>query len=215
MFSGIIEELGEVRSLQTTGAIASLEILADKVAQDAKDGMSISINGVCLTLVCAKNKVLKFDLMQETLNCSNLRFLKPKDKVNLERALKADGRIDGHFVTGHIDTTAVITKKQKLGTDTVLEIELNKEFLSYIVLKGSVAIDGISLTVSSLSNRSFSVSLIPYTLTNTTLGARKEKDLVNIECDILGKYIHKFSKNSNRQESKITQSFLAQHGFAS
>ncbi len=214
MFSGIIEELGTVRLLDKNGPIAKLQVLAPKLAIGTQPGQSICVNGACLTVVEVNKDWFEFDVMQETFKHSNLDLFREGDRVNLERALKVDGRVDGHFVTGHIDTTGVIKSRQKSGSDVVIEIEAPEEALRYIVLKGSVALDGVSLTVSALSARSFCVSLIPYTLTNTTLGLKKEKEAVNIECDILAKYVERLSAPSRQPPaSNITMSFLQKHGF--
>lgn len=215
MFTGIIEEIGIVESVDKSGPIASLEIAASEVSHGLVNGQSITVNGVCLTLVKVDGNCLKFEIMPETFSRSNLGLLKPSDKVNLERALKVDGRIDGHFVTGHIDATGVITKKAKKGGDVIIQVRAPDEVMRYIVLKGSVALDGVSLTVSAVGSDDFSVSLIPYTRKGTTLGLEKEKQLVNIECDILGKYIHKFTHFSPKNHSNINYSFLQEHGFAS
>lgn len=216
MFSGIIEELGTVKLLSKGGTIAKLQVFAPKLAIGAKAGQSICFNGVCLTVVEIRKDWFEFDVMQETFKHSNLDLLREGDRVNLERALKADGRVDGHFVTGHIDTTGVIKRRQKSGSDVVIEIEVPDQILRYIVLKGSVSLDGVSLTVSALGARSFCVSLIPYTLKNTTLGLKKEQDIVNIECDILAKYVDKLSSlTRQRPASNITMSFLQKHGFTS
>jgi len=214
MFSGIIEELGTVKLLSKGGTIAKLQVLAPKLAIGTQPGQSICVNGVCLTAVEVKKDFFEFDVMQETFKHTNLGLLRKESNVNLERALRADGRLDGHFVTGHIDVTGVIKSRQKSGSDVAIEIEAPEEALRYIVLKGSVALDGVSLTVSALGERSFCVSLIPYTLTNTTLGLKKEKETVNIECDILAKYVKRLSApNQQPPASNITMSFLQKHGF--
>lgn len=216
MFSGIIEELGRVKSLDKAGAISKLQILAPKIALDTQAGQSICVNGACLTAVRVERGSLDFEVMQETINCTNLGLLKGGDKVNLERALRVDGRIDGHFVSGHIDGTGIISRRQTRGSDIVMAIETAlKQILRYIVLKGSVTLDGVSLTVSDLEDNIFSINLIPYTLDNTTLGLKKEGDIVNIEGDILAKYIDKFlSQSKQSPTSSITSSFLTEHGFA-
>ena len=214
MFSGIIEELGTVKLLNKGGTIAKLRVSAPKLAEGTQPGQSILVNGVCLTVVEVKQDSLEFDLMQESLKCTSLGALREADKVNLERALRADGRLDGHFVTGHIDATAIITKKQQIGSDVIIEVRPPEELLGYIALKGSVALDGVSLTVSALSARSFCVSLIPYTLAGTTLGLKKEQETINLECDILAKYVKRLSApNQQPPASNVTMSFLQKHGF--
>ena len=215
MFSGIIEELGTVISLDNTGAVSKLKIRAPKIGPGGQPGESVCVNGACLTIVEAEKDLLVFEIMQETLKRTSLGLLKKKDNVNLERALKVEGRIDGHFVTGHIDATATISKQKRKGGDIVMEIETAlEEILRYVVLKGSVALDGVSLTVSAQKANSFCVSLIPYTLKNTTLGLKKAGNLVNIECDILAKYTDRLlSSNRQTSASNVTSSFLKEQGF--
>lgn len=216
MFTGIIEELGRVKSLDRGSSISKLRILAPKIGPDVQLGQSICVNGACLTAVETNKDLLCFELMQETLERTNLGLLKSADKVNLERALKADGRIDGHFVTGHIDSTGIIKKRHRQSGDVVMEIEpASQQTLRSIVLKGSVALDGVSLTVSAQKANSFRVNLIPYTLNNTSLGLKREGETVNIEGDILAKYIDKFSSSKQAPTPNITSSFLHEHGFTS
>ena len=215
MFSGIIEELGTIRSLDSSGAVSKLKIHASKIGPGSQPGESVCVNGVCLTIVETKKDSLIFEIMQETLKRTSLGLLKKKDTVNLERALKVEGRIDGHFVTGHIDGTGTISKQERKGGDIVMEIETALEqILPYVALKGSVALDGVSLTVSAQKANSFCVSLIPYTLKNTTLGLKKAGNTVNIECDILAKYTDRLlSLKRQSSASNVTSSFLKEHGF--
>lgn len=213
MFSGIIEELGTVKSLDKSGPITKLQVLASQIGSEIQIGQSVNVNGACLTVVERQKDLLIFQVMQETLGRSNLGLLKETDKVNLEPALRVAGRLDGHFVTGHIDGTGRVGKKQRIGSDIVMEIDHCDPVLRYIVLKGSVALDGVSLTVSAQQTNSFRVSLIPYTLKNTTLGLKKERDLVNIEGDILGKYVDRFLSLNKHPQPSITASFLKQQGF--
>lgn len=213
MFSGIVEELGAVKSLNKQGAVYKLRVAAAIVTKDINNGQSICVNGVCLTVVEVNQEALAFDIMPESINRANLARLKPGEKVNLERAVKSDGRFDGHFVSGHIDGQGVIARLEKRGDNAVITLKTSPEILGYIALKGSVALDGVSLTVSGLSKDTFSVSLIPYTLRNTTLGLKKEKDTVNIETDILSKYIGRILSASTSSPSNITASFLREEGF--
>ncbi len=215
MFSGIIEELGAVVSLNKAGAVSKLLILAPRTAADVRPGQSVCVNGACLTAVEIKKDLLCFEVMQETLKRTNLGLLKRTDKVNLEKALRATGGIEGHFVTGHIDGTGVISKRQSKGGDIVIEIKTALEqILRYVVLKGSVALEGVSLTVSAQEGNSFCVNLIPYTLKNTTLGLKREGSVVNIECDILAKYMDKLlSLDKRPSASCLTPSFLKEQGF--
>lgn len=226
MFTGIIEELGVVKSLDRKGAISILQISAPGIARDTLPAQSICLNGACLTVVRVEKDILSFEIMPQTLRDTNLGQLSPAAKVNLERALKVNARLDGHFVTGHIDGTGQIRTplpayirggqeiRRKAG-DVVIEIAPDLErILHYIALKGSVAVDGVSLTVSAQRAGSFCVNLIPYTLEHTTLGLRKEQDVVNIECDILARYMDRLlPQNKQSSVSNITSSFLTTHGF--
>lgn len=214
MFSGIIEDMGTVKRIDTAESIVTLQLFAAKIAGEVEARQSISVNGVCLSVVQVQEKLISFEIIPETLKRTNLSLLKPKDIVNLERAVRVDGRIDGHFVTGHIDAIGTISKKEKRPGEVMMEIESPAPILRYLVLKGSVAVDGVSLTVSAQHDHSFAVSLIPYTLKQTILGLKKEKDTVNIECDILAKYIDKLrSSASPYLASNLTASFLQEHGF--
>ncbi len=192
MFTGIIEELGTVRSLESAGGIFRLEISASGIARDIRAGESVCVNGACLTIVRIKQERICFEIMPETFKTTNLGLLERADKVNLERALPVNGRMDGHFVTGHIDGTGTIAQRRSAGGDVAMKIETSGQILRYIVFKGAVALDGVSLTVSARETNSFTVSLIPYTLEHSTLGLKQKGGLVNIECDILAKYIERF-----------------------
>ena len=188
MFTGIIEELGIVKAVSRKGRIISLSIQADKAISDTKIGDSIAVNGVCLTVVKIDAKTLSFELLEETARLTNLGKIRPQDKVNLERSLRIGDRLSGHFVTGHIDCPGVIRDKTYISGNLCLEISIPAEFLKFIVPKGSVAIDGISLTVVSKRSNTFSVYIIPHTLQNTTLSFKDRSAQVNIETDILAKY---------------------------
>lgn len=187
MFTGIIEELGEVKSISRRARITLLEVRADKVLEDTRIGDSISVNGVCLTVIKKDSGFLSFEVMPQTLSETNLRFLGIKDKVNLERALKLGERLSGHFVTGHIDCIGIIRVKNYSGDNLIFEIIVPDKFMRYILDKGSVAVDGISLTIAGRKSNTFSVYIIPHTLKNTTLGFKGPSDKVNIEFDILTK----------------------------
>lgn len=187
MFSGIIEELGEVKRISRRGAMALLEIGACSCSDNARIGDSIAVNGACLTLVQALKGTLSFEVMPETMRRTDLGFLNPGNKVNLERALKVGDRISGHFVTGHIDTLGMIRKKAVSGGNLAIEIAVPQEYMKFILAKGSVCVDGISLTVAGKRSNTFSVFIIPHTLKNTTLGFKGPSDKVNIEFDILVK----------------------------
>lgn len=185
MFSGIIEELGQVELISRQGNLSLLAIRASLVSADIKIGDSVAVNGVCLTVIKIENGLLYFQAMQETLQLTNLGALRIKEKVNLERALRVGDRVSGHFVTGHIDSTGVIRRKSFIGGNLGFEIAYPLKFSSQIVTKGSIAVDGISLTVVSKKSDTFSVYIIPHTLNNTTLNFKGPSDKVNIEFDML------------------------------
>ncbi len=189
MFTGIIEEMGIVEGISSKENLSVLKVRAKKVLKGVKLGTSIAVNGACLTVTDIKKNVLMFDVMRETLLKTNLGTLKPKSHVNLERALKANGRVDGHFVSGHVDDIGRITVKITGENYTELRIGIKKDLMKYIVPKGSVCLDGVSLTVGEVKKTYFSVYLIPFTLDVTTLGNMKKGNKVNIETDILAKYI--------------------------
>jgi len=187
MFSGIVEELGEVKKISRRGNITLLEINASETGEDVKTGDSIAINGACLTLTENKSGVLSFEVMPHTLKVTNLGALRIKDKVNLERALKVGDRLSGHFVTGHIDSTGIIRRKNYINDNLSFEIAIPTKFMHYVLPQGSIAIDGISLTIVDKRANTFTVYIIPHTLKNTTLGFKGPSDKVNIEFDILAK----------------------------
>ena len=189
MFNGIVEEAGIVEALERRKNLSVLKVRARKVLQGTKPGDSIAVDGVCLTVTDKKKDVLTFDMMRETVNKTSLGRLRRGDKVNLERALKAGGRVSGHFVTGHVDDVGRIEGKITAANYMELSIRLPKGLGKYIVPKGSVALDGVSLTVGKVGKVFFSVYLIPFTKQVTTLGAKKKGDRVNIETDILAKYL--------------------------
>ena len=191
MFTGIIEEIGSVRKISLKGNSGSLEIAAKKVLDGTKIGDSIAVNGVCLTVTSLGAGFFTADVMAETLRRSNLASLNGGSGVNLERAMAANGRFGGHIVSGHIDGTGTISKMQKEENAVWLNIKTNEEILNLIVEKGSIAIDGISLTVALVNESEFSVSVIPHTGEETTLLSKKAGDKVNLENDIVGKYVQK------------------------
>jgi len=189
MFNGIVEEIGIVDALERRKNLSVLKVRARKVVSGTKLGDSIAVEGVCLTVTDKKKNVLGFDMMRETVNKTSLGRLRRGDKVNLERALKVGGRVSGHFVTGHIDDVGRIEQKVSEANYEELAIRLPKGLGKYIVPKGSVALDGVSLTVGKVGKGRFSVYLIPFTKQVTTLGMKKKGDPVNIETDILAKYL--------------------------
>jgi len=191
MFTGLVEEIGEVYSLNKRADGLVLGVKANKVLEDTKLGDSIAVNGVCLTVVKIDNNKLFFEVSNETLKKTNLKTIKQREKVNLERALKASDRLGGHIVQGHIDAEGKIKSMVNLGKHTQLKVEIPKDYSLFIIEKGSIAIDGISLTINSIENNVISINIIPHTLENTNLKHKKVGDNVNIEFDIFGKYILK------------------------
>ncbi len=187
MFTGIIEELGEVQKLERLGRNTLLEIKANKVSGDCNIGDSIAVNGTCLTVVKKYNNILNFEVMPQTLQTTNLGSLRLRDRVNLESSLKVGSRIGGHFIYGHIDCIGIIRRKVFIQDNLCFEIVVPSEFINKLFLKGSIAVDGISLTIQKKMSNLFSVYIIPHTLKNTTLGLRHPSDRVNIEIDKLGK----------------------------
>ncbi len=191
MFTGIVEEKGEVVALERFSGGARLTLRAVIVTGDLSVGESVAVNGCCLTATDVSGIELSFDLLDETLRRTNLGELKPKSLVNLERALPANGRLGGHFVSGHIDCAAPVVAFEKSGADYRLEIELPGEFSRYIIFKGSITVNGVSLTVAELKPASFVIWLIPHTLEVTNLRALKAGDRVNLEFDMLAKYVER------------------------
>ena len=194
MFTGIIEEIGTIRSIRKGAKSAELKIAAKVILSDTKLGDSITVNGVCLTVTHLTPTEFSADVMHETLNRSSLGKLHSGSTVNLERAMAANGRFGGHMVAGHIDGLGVIRSISKDDNAIWYELRTTPAILSYIIEKGSIAIDGISLTVATVTADSFSVSVIPHTIANTTLAHRRVGDVVNLENDCVGKYIEKLCK---------------------
>lgn len=191
MFTGLIEEVGAVAAVHTGGHGAALQIAAPRTAKDASPGESIAVNGCCLTITSRDSEQLTFDLLEETIARTNLSQLRRNSPVNLERALRADGRFGGHFVQGHVDCVAPVISFDPKGADFRLEIELDGNVRDYVAPKGSIAINGISLTVAEILPRSFTVWIIPYTKRHTNLDRTTTGDLVNLEFDILAKYVER------------------------
>lgn len=212
MFTGIIVEMGEVKYLKKFTGKSVLSLKAKEVTLSAKVGDSISINGVCLTVINLHNQELSFDLSEETLNSTNLGSLSAGDLVNIEPSLTPDSKIGGHFVTGHVDTVGTIRSKVKIGDMLKIEIEVPQHLMNFIVEKGSVAVDGISLTVVDVFKNSFTLIIIPHTAKLTTLGFKNPGDTVNIEADILGKYVAKFLNRQMDREVNFMNT-LKEGGF--
>jgi riboflavin synthase len=196
MFTGIIEETGIVATIKPTAKSIALTIQAGKIARGLKLGASVAVNGCCLTVVKltkrGKTTLMQFDMLQESWRRTNLQFARPGAIVNLERPLRADGELGGHFVTGHVDGLGKIVRWEKSGADHVLDIAAPPEVMRYLIFKGSVAVDGISLTVAAVQKKTFRIWIIPHTFAVTTLRERKVGDAVNLEADLLGKYAEKF-----------------------
>lgn len=232
MFTGIVEETGSIEEIKRGRNSAVLTIKASKVLENTKIGDSIAVNGICLTVTGISEAgggrsggtgIFSADVMHETLNRSSLAGLARGSRVNLERAMAADGRFGGHIVSGHVDGTGTITGIRRDDTAIWYTIKTAPEIMRYIVEKGSITIDGISLTVARVSQGDFSISAIPHTVSETILKYKREGDIVNLETDIIGKYVEKFicggksySKNlidESAPHSKITEDFLAKYGF--
>lgn len=216
MFTGIVEELGTIRAVRRGAASAVLSIGAAEVLSDLKIGDSVAVNGVCLTVTSLDDGGFTADVMHETLGRSSLGALAPGGRVNLERAMPANGRFGGHIVSGHIDGTGKIASVRPDDNALWYTIYAAPELLRYIVEKGSITIDGISLTVAKVDSQSFAISAIPHTVSVTVLADRKVGDLVNLETDIIGKYVEKLlspPQESPAPASGITKEFLTRYGF--
>ena len=212
MFTGIIEETGHIRTITRGRRSAILSVGASEILSDLKVGDSVAVNGVCLTATTVDGGGFTADVMSETLHRSALGGLSAGDVVNLERAMSADGRFGGHIVSGHIDGVGKITSIRRDDNAVWYAVEVPDALRRYIVEKGSIAIDGISLTVASVSGNAFSVSVIPHTLSVTALGARRVGSGVNLETDIIAKYVESLLRPGDAQ-SAITREFLARNGF--
>lgn len=219
MFTGIIEEIGILQTIQRGTRSVSLGIGCSKVLEGTKTGDSIAVNGVCLTVTGISGTGYTADVMPETLERSSLGALKKNSRVNLERAMAADGRFGGHIVAGHIDGTGMVQEIRKDETAVWYRIAADENVLRYIVEKGSVAVDGISLTVARVTGQDFSVSVIPHTQGVTNLTDRRAGDIVNLECDVIGKYVEKLCRREDsasvgkKVETKISEQFLFENGF--
>ena len=219
MFTGIIEGLGTIREIRTTGQGKRLVVDADFDLDETKIGDSISVNGACLTVVTISGKRFQADMSPETLERTTFLKAKIGDRVNLERALRLSGRLDGHLVSGHIDGIGTVKFKEKIGNAIIITIEVPQSLSYYMIKKGSVAVDGISLTINNCGRNRFDVSIIPHTAKLTTLSFMKPGDLVNIETDMIGKYVERFFRRSHDVDSSkeagksVDIQFLAKTGF--
>lgn len=218
MFTGLVEELGKIKSITKGTKSARLTIEGQVVLQDVKLGDSIAVNGTCLTVVEYTQRSFTADVMPETVRSTVLAELKPGDVVNLERTLRLGDRLGGHIVSGHVDGVGVIRSKERSDNAIVVTIEAPPQVMRYIIAKGSIAIDGTSLTIVDYGADWFSVSLIPHTASLTTVGLKESGSKVNLEADVLGKYVAKLLGLQNGDEKKqassgLTMEFLQQHGF--
>ena len=213
MFTGIVEELGKVRTLMHGGNSSFIVIEAKKVLSDVHIGDSIAVNGVCLTVTEHDDSSFRADVMNETLSRSSLGSLRSGDCVNLERALSAEGRFGGHIVSGHIDGTGVITDIKRDGIAVWYTISAGPNIMRYIAEKGSIAVDGVSLTVAKVTDSTFSISMIPHTAEVTALGSKKAGDAVNLENDIIAKYVERLMTPKNDERTGVSIDMLMKNGF--
>lgn len=216
MFTGLVEELGKVKTIARGALSVRLTVSAKKILDDVKLGDSIAVNGTCLTVVDYGDTWFTADVMPETVERTALAGLKTGDTVNLERTLKVGDRLGGHIVSGHVDGVGVIRAKEQNDNAVIVKIEADAQVLRYIVKKGSIAIDGISLTVVEMGSNWFTVSLIPHTASVTTLGVKGTGETVNLETDIIGKYVEKLmglGPAKPQGKTTLTEDFLLEHGF--
>ncbi|MBO1579002.1 riboflavin synthase [Bacillus sp. XF8] len=213
MFTGIVEELGTVSNIRQSGEAMKLTIEANTILSDVKLGDSIAVNGICLTVTSFTTSSFTVDAMPETMRATSLRMLGTRSKVNLERAMAANGRFGGHFVTGHIDGIGTIVSKKQHYNAIYYKIEIPDDLLRYCLHKGSVAVDGTSLTIFDIDESSITISLIPHTVSESIIGEKVAGDIVNIECDMIGKYIERFISKPSKQSTSVTESFLQENGF--
>ena len=196
MFTGIVEEAGVIEKIKPTARAMEMTVRAGVCGRGLKPGASVAVNGCCLTatkiVARGKSKLIRFDLLQESWQRTNFQFARPGSLVNLERSLRADGELGGHFVSGHVDGLGKIIRWERAGKDHVLDIAAPADVMRYLVFKGSVAVDGISLTVAVVQKKSFRIWIIPHTFELTALRERRVGDAVNLEADLLGKYVEKF-----------------------
>ncbi len=219
MFTGIIEGLGSITAVASSGEGRRLSVNADFVLEGSRIGDSIAINGACLTATMLSGSRFEVDVSPETMARTTLQSINPGTRVNIERALRLSDRLDGHLVSGHIDGTGRITYKKNIGNILRIGISVPPELSLYMIPKGSVAVDGISLTINTLDKQGFEVTIIPHTATSTTIGDRNTGDTVNIEADMIGKYIEKFiiegnkSASEDKSDNGVDLAFLHKTGF--
>lgn len=220
MFTGIIEGLGKIAAIRSSGQGNRVTIEADFALDQTKIGDSISVSGACLTAVEIENRRFEVDVSPETLKTTIFDQANVGDRVNLERAMRFSDRIDGHLVSGHIDGTGIVKQRETLGNATIVTIEAGESLTRYMIAKGSVAVDGISLTINSCDAGSFSTSIIPHTAKSTTIGFKNRGDRVNIETDMIGKYVERFFSGVSQtgpdqitKRSTVDQEYLIKTGF--
>ncbi|OAQ14347.1 riboflavin synthase subunit alpha [Bibersteinia trehalosi Y31] len=214
MFTGIIEEVGKIAKIQKQGEFAVLTINGSKVLEDVQLGDSIAVNGVCLTVTSFGNDYFTADVMSETLNRTSLSEVQVGSPVNLERAMAANGRFGGHIVSGHIDGTGTVASVTPADNAVWYRIHTSPKIMRYIIEKGSITIDGISLTVVDCDEQGFRVSIIPHTIAHTNLGSKKVGSIVNLENDVVGKYVEKLLQpTTDSPKSNISEEFLRKAGF--
>lgn len=216
MFTGIIEEVGMVLNITKSKKITVLRIGCNKILEDISLGDSIAVNGVCLTVKSYNSDYFEADIMNETISKTNLNTLKIGNNVNLERALKVGDRLGGHIVSGHIDVTGTIKGLENDGDSIWITVEASEDIMKYIIYKGSIALDGVSLTVAYVDDNNFKVSIVPHTQLETILLKKKPGDIVNIECDQIGKYIEKLLNKDEKSKinSSISLDTLKKYGYA-
>ncbi|MFH1645507.1 MAG: riboflavin synthase [Candidatus Omnitrophota bacterium] len=213
MFTGIVEEIGRVLSVKISETGGAVSIESKVCVIDSKKGDSISVNGICLTVAEIGTDVLSFDVSPETSRTAGLKALQKDSFVNLERALRSDSRFGGHFVTGHIDSVGKIIRRREMSNFVEFSIEIDNKYTAYLTEKGSVAVDGISLTINSVKNNGFSFCVIPHTLSQTCLKYKKVGDFLNLETDILAKYVAAALQKSHQNPNNLTADFLKENGF--
>jgi riboflavin synthase len=214
MFTGIVEEIGTLSRIERGSSFCRLTIRASGVLDDCKPGDSIAVNGTCLTVTHQHPDGFTADVMAETMRRTNLEDLKVGDGLNLERSLRLNDRLGGHIVAGHVDEVGTITELKQEDIATLMTVGISPALMKYIAVKGSVCVEGVSLTVTDVSNSSFQVSLIPFTKESTTLGVKRVGDTVNIEADMLARYVERLIEyNEQNPERHVDQNFLRTHGF--
>ncbi|MDV6378019.1 riboflavin synthase [Sporosarcina sp. GW1-11] len=213
MFTGIIEEIGSVKSIQPGAQSMTLTIAASTVLSDVRLGDSIAVNGVCLTVKDFTKDQFSADVMPETISSTSLRQLTAGSRVNLERALAANGRFGGHFVTGHVDGVATIRQKRTVDNALYIRLSLPEAYAPYLLKKGSIALDGTSLTIFEVDQTDITISLIPHSQEMTVLAKKQQGEVVNFECDMLAKYVENMLVKRESNSPSVTEDFLKQHGF--